>query len=126
VPAGFASKMTDTCESIIDLITDPAFKKNTDRAVPPHLTVQHENDHPHFMVFDFGICENEAGETEPQLVEMQGFPSLFAFQVWHADLMHKHYGIPAEFTPYLNGYTRESYLDLFIEMLTADINPEQV
>ena len=46
-----------------------------------HLQVPGENDHSHFIAFDFGICINEEGEFEPQLIEMQGFPTLFAFEV---------------------------------------------
>src|SRR4051812_13161263 len=59
--------MMETCESVIDFILEPSFKDLTERSIPPHLKVQHENDHPHFLVFDFGICRNAEGVLEPQL-----------------------------------------------------------
>ncbi|MBC8035243.1 MAG: hypothetical protein H7Y03_13925 [Chitinophagaceae bacterium] len=126
VPGHFRDKMLATCESIIDLIVDPDFKINTERAIPAHLKVQGEQEHPHFMVFDFGICENEAGDTEPQLIEMQGFPSLFAFQVRHAEMMRKHFDIPEHFTPYLNGFGEQEYVELFKEIVEGLHNPDQV
>src|SRR5687768_13877154 len=58
----FATQMLDTCESIIDLVTDPSFKTLTERAIPADVKVPHENEHSHFIAFDFGICENAAGE----------------------------------------------------------------
>ena len=75
----FKKKIIESCEKIIDLIIDPNFKEYTKNAVPMHLNVPNENDHSHFIAFDFGICINDEGEYEPQLIEMQGFPTLFAF-----------------------------------------------
>src|SRR5207253_3134420 len=78
----FKEKMLSACESIVDVITQFNFKSLTAHAIPSDIKVPGENDHSHFIAFDFGICENEYGELEPQLVEMQGFPTLFAFQVF--------------------------------------------
>ena len=77
VPKDFTKKMLDACESIVDIIVDPKFKELTKNAIPKHLQVHGENHHSHFIAFDFGICINDAGEYEPQLIEMQGFPTLF-------------------------------------------------
>ena len=79
VPKDFTEKMLHACESIVDFITDPGFKNLTDHAIPEGENVPDENDHTHFIAFDFGICENENGELEPQLIEMQGFPTLVCF-----------------------------------------------
>ena len=61
VPASFAASLLDTCEYIIDLIIDPSFKEWTDRAIPASDRVPNENAHPHFLVFDFGVCEDGQG-----------------------------------------------------------------
>src|SRR5260221_343419 len=81
IPRDFAAKLTDACESIIDLIVDPDFKKLTERAIPAGDRVPGENDHSHFLAFDFGICvnEEEGGAWQPQLIEMQGFASLYGY-----------------------------------------------
>src|SRR3954466_3387818 len=74
VPKAFTRQMLDTCESIIDVITDPSFTSLTDRAIPAEVKIGKEQEHAHFIAFDFGICENASGNIEPQLIEMQGFP----------------------------------------------------
>ena len=79
VPKDFTKKMLDACESIVDIIVDPNFKNITRNAIPADVKVPGENNHTQFIAFDFGICINEQGEYEPQLIEMQGFPSLFAY-----------------------------------------------
>ena len=89
--------MLDACESIVDIIVDPNFKELTKNAIPKNLQVPGENDHSHFIAFDFGICVNEAGEYEPQLIEMQGFPTLFAYEVLLDDVFRKHFPVPDNF-----------------------------
>lgn len=126
VPRDFTEKMIEACESIVDVILDPGFKKMTEAAVPPSLAVPGENDHSHFIAFDFGVCVNEQGEYEPQLIEMQGFPTLFAYEVVLPEIFDKHFPKPAGFTEYLGGYDKESYLKLFREIILGGHSPEHV
>lgn len=126
VPAGFKDKMISACESIVDIIADPKFKELTKNAIPPNLVVPDEDEHTHFIAFDFGVCVNEKGEYEPQLIEMQGFPTLFAFEVLIPEISEKHFPPPAGFTSYLGGYNKESYLQLFKEIVVGNEKPENV
>jgi hypothetical protein len=126
VGQAFKQKMLDVCEKIIDLIVDPQFKEFTKNAVPPQLHVPNENDHPHFIAFDFGVCTNEAGEYVPQLIEMQGFPTLFGYQVLFPEISRKHFPVPDYLDCYLHGYNRETYLQLFRDIVIKDENPENV
>lgn len=122
----FKQKILSACESIVDVIVKPDFKTLTANAVPQNLNVPNENEHPHFIAFDFGICENEKGELEPQLIEMQGFPTLFAYQVWDDEITRKHYDIPANYDSYLNGFNKESYVQLLKDIIVANHKPENV
>jgi hypothetical protein len=126
IPKDFTEKMLWACESIIDLITDPGFKKLTDRSIPPGESVPNENAHAHCIVFDFGICEDGNGGFEPQLIEMQGFPSLFGFQIYYPQVIEKHFQIPANFSHYLNGYNDETYLQFLKELIIGNHNVENV
>ncbi|MEP6615263.1 MAG: hypothetical protein ABJA57_01730 [Ginsengibacter sp.] len=126
IPKDFTVKMIGACEAIVDVITDKNFKNLTARAIPENESVPNENEHTHFIVFDFGICENEAGELEPQLIEMQGFPSLFAYQVYYPEVLKKHFHIPANYDNYLNGYNKESYIQLLREIIIGDHEVENV
>ncbi len=126
IPKDFTAKMLNACEDIIDVIVDPKFEAITDRSIPANVKVPNENNHTQFLVFDFGICENETGELEPQLIEMQGFPTLFAFQAFHSELTAEYANLPDNFSSYLNGYTKETYIQLLKEIIVGDLNPENV
>lgn len=126
VPQDFTKKMLDACEDIIDVITDEKFIALTERGIPANVKVPNQNSHSHFIAFDFGVCQNQDGALEPQLIEMQGFPTLFAFQAFHSAITAKYAALPANFSAYLNGYTEASYLQLFKDIIVGDLNPEQV
>jgi hypothetical protein len=126
VPKDFTAKMLAACEDIIDVIVDPKFIKLTERGIPANVKVPNENSHTEFLVFDFGICENEKGQLEPQLIEMQGFPTLYGFQAFHSELTAAYANLPANFSPYLNGYNKETYIQLLKEIIVGDLDPENV
>lgn len=122
----FKKKMLDTCEKIVDVIADPNFKELTDKAIPENLKVPDENDHSHFIAFDFGVCVNDKGEYEPQLIEMQGFPTLFAFEALIPEISRKHFPVPDYLDCYLHGYTKDTYLQLLKEIIIGNEKPENV
>jgi len=124
VPKDFTQKMLAACESIVDIISDPKFKELTKNAIPKDVKVPNENEHSHFIAFDFGICINEQGEYEPQLIEMQGFPSLFAWEILLDETFRKHYKVPEGFDCYFSGLKRESYIKLLKEILIGKHKPE--
>ena len=126
VPADFKNKMLAACESIVDLIIDPRFKELTENAIPEALRVPGENGHTHFIAFDFGICINEQGDYEPQLVEMQGFPSLFAFEILLPEISNIYFPVPDTYSSYLGGFDKTSYIRLFKEIVLGNHQPENV
>ena len=126
IPKDFTNKMLATGEHIIDTLLEPRFDAITERAIPKDLTIANENKYPDFIAFDFGICENKQGEIEPQLIEMQGFPSLFCFQALHASITTPYAAVPDTHSAYLNGYTQETYFQLLKEMVVGDLDPSNV
>jgi len=126
IPKDFGQKVFDTCEHIIDMILEPGFKELTNRAIPPGEHVSNENNHSHFLAFDFGICENSDGSYEPQLIEMQGFPTLFGFQVYYPEVVERHFNIPENYSHYFNGLNKETYIAALKEVIIGDHQPENV
>lgn len=126
VPKDFKKQMLDACESVVDLIIAPGFKSSTEKAIPESLCVPGENNYPHCIVFDFGICKDENGKLEPQLIEMQGFPSLFAFQVLVEEVYAKYFVLPKGYTAFLNGHNKTSYLQLLRELIVGNHNSKNV
>ena len=126
IPKEFTKKMLVACEDIIDIIVAPNFKSLTDRSIPEDVFVPGEEGHAQCMVFDFGICENANGEYEPQLIEMQGFPTLYAFQAFYSEITAAYADLPSNYSSYLNGYTRETYIELLKEIIVGDDKLEEV
>ncbi len=122
----FTNKIIDACESIVDVITQPNFNALVKNAVPENVAVPNETPFSHFIAFDFGICENENGELEPQLIEMQGFPTLFAYQIWHDEVTRKHFNIPENYSAYLNNFNATTYTQLLKEIIVGKHNIENV
>ncbi len=126
IDKAFKNKVLDACESIVDVITGFNFKTISRQAIPDNVNVSNENSHPHFIAFDFGICENAAGELEPQLIEMQGFPTLFGYQIFQDEVTRKYFNIPKNYSPYLNGFDTVSYTKLLKEIILGNHAPENV
>lgn len=126
VPKSFTQKMLSACESIIDVIKQPGYHEQSQKAIPAQLRVPNEDAHPHFICFDFGICLNNRGELEPQLIEMQGFPSMFAWQVILPEVHTQYFWTPQNYSPFLNGFDKTSYIDFLKKIIVADEDPENV
>ena len=126
VPKSFAAKMIEACEYVVDLVLDPRFKDLTERSIPANERVPNESGHAHMIAFDFGICINNENELEPQLIEMQGFPTLFGFQVFYPEMVRRFFDIPDNYTQYLGGYTTETYIETLREVILGGLSPEHV
>src|ERR1700753_362435 len=108
----FSEKLLQAGRDIIDVILQSNFKQMTERAIPDRWRVANENDHPHFIALDFGVCSDENGNIVPKLIELQGFPSLYGFQVKLADTYADVFETDEEWSPFFNGLNRHSYLEL--------------
>ena len=89
---------------IIGQLAQPAFRAHARTAIPPGLDVPKETAWPHFLCVDFALCQDAAGRVVPQLIELQGFPTVACWQALLAATYRKHFPeIPREFTPYFDG-----------------------
>lgn len=126
VPAALRDKLMQAGEDIIDVLTAPDFKERTENAVPAHLRVPNEDAHTSFLAIDYAVCRNAAGELEPQLIELQGFPSLYVFQDYLAGVFREHFPIPDTVTHLFNTDGTDDYLAHLRRLIVADENPENV
>jgi hypothetical protein len=126
IPKDFTKKMLDACEDIIDVIVAPNFAALTERSIPEGVRVAGNEGHAQMIVFDFGICDDGKGGYEPQLIEMQGFPTLYAFQAFHSELTTKYAELPNTHSSYLNGYNKESYIQLLKDIIVGTHNVDDV
>ena len=127
VPKALGSKLIEAGESFIDLMVSPFFKEKTRAAIPPAQHVPNENAHASFLAIDFAICKDANGELTPQLIELQGFPSIFGFQSYITEQFRKFFPIPAEFSNYFGGVTNQAeYVEVLKKVIVGSENPENV
>ncbi len=119
-------ELISAATAIANELRDARLWNRLHHALPPALRAPNEDAHPQFLQIDFAICQDEHGEPLPQLIELQGFPTVFAFQALLDEKLHQHYTIPSDLKSYFNGLSRETYLALFKDILLGDCDPEQV
>lgn len=123
VPAWLSDKMFNACREMITFIRQPSFKKMTEAAIPPHLNLPGEGSHSIFLAFDFGICKNEHGKIVPQLIELQGFPSLFGWQHFAAQHYRRFFSVD-ESLNHLFTAAEQHYLDTVQKAITGNRQKE--
>src|SRR6202451_3086612 len=70
----------DGKDLIHQLVDNSDYRAKSDEAVPTEFRVPNEPAHPMFVQVDFGLVRSADGELHPKLVELQAFPSLYAYQ----------------------------------------------
>ena len=91
-------------DDIVGQLARPAFRAHAKTAIPAGLEVPKETEWPHFLAVDFALCRDTSGQVLPQLIELQGFPTVACWQALLAAAYKRHFPeIPADFTPYFGG-----------------------
>jgi hypothetical protein len=126
IPADLRDKLIQAGKDIIKVIQQTDFKQRTEASIPPSQRVPNEDAHAEFLTFDFAVCRNSAGELEPQLIEMQGFPSLYAFQAYLPEIFAKHYPISSTVSPFIEVADANAYYANLKNLLLGGENPENV
>ena len=118
----FRLKLEDACESIISQVNEIP-EEELQKAVPAHCNVPGNTSKPHFYTIDFGICQNENGEAEPQLIELQAFPTLYAYQ---RELQKSFCDTYPFLNNLKNNISDEDYYEELRKLLIGDENPKNV
>ncbi|GAB3883834.1 hypothetical protein [Spirosoma agri] len=126
VPKILTDKLLSACDAIVDVITRDDFKTLTEQAIPEGQRVPNEDDHTQFLAVDFAVCTDENMELTPQLIELQGFPSLYAFQPYLADQFRAAFPIPDQLSHLFTVSTNDEYLDRLRQMIVGDCHPDEV
>ncbi|WP_064196420.1 MULTISPECIES: hypothetical protein [Emticicia] len=126
VPKDLKIKLLQACNDIIEVLLKPDFKEKTNRAIPENQHVPNEDAHPSFLAIDFAVCKDENGDLSPQLIELQGFPSLFGYQWYLGQKYRKFFIDPKGFNQYFNRLSMSSYVDEMKKVLLGGEAAENV
>lgn len=126
VSAELRDKILEGAEALVDFVCRPDIKDLTEGAIPASLRMPNEGHHPHYLCIDFAICDDGKGGLIPQLIEMQGFPSLFAFQNFLSKAIKRHLYVPEGYTYIHSGLTEEQYVAMLKKTILGSHAPEDV
>ena len=119
-------RIFDACNDLSRVIAADNFKELTEGALQDSYRVPNETSHSVFLQYDFGITEDENGELSPQLIEAQGFPTLYFYQDLIAGKYEKYFDIDPNYSHLFGGLTSEEYIELLRKIIVGDANPKNV
>lgn len=118
VSAAFQQQLEEAAVSIIRQCVAQEAYAASEQTLQPRFRVRNESPLPLFSVVDFAVTDHG-----PKLIELQGFPSLYAYQHLYAQMMIDQYGLEGA-TPLMRGATtREAYFQLLRTAVYADADP---
>jgi hypothetical protein len=127
MPAALLERMArDGKELIRQLVDNAEYHARSSESIPAEFKVPNETPHPMFIQVDFGLVRDAVGELQPKLVELQAFPSLYAYQPVLARTFMDVYGLDQGLQFLLGGLDAASYLKLLQRAIVGNQDPANV
>jgi hypothetical protein len=127
LPVQLIERMASNGKELIrQLVDNPEYRIKSAESIPPEFNVPRESLHPMFIQVDFGLVRDASGELQPKLVELQAFPSLYAYQPVLARTFIDVYGLDQGLRYLLGGLDSASYLSLLRQAIVGGQDPENV
>ncbi len=108
------------------LVGNSAYLQASAQAIPEAFRMPNETPHPHFMTADFGLVRTARGELELRLVELQAFPSVFAYQSILSAAYRDVFDLDESLDSFLGGHTETSFWKLYSQVVLGGHEPENV
>lgn len=113
-------------EMVEGLLFTPGYLEAARARIPAHYLVPNEAPTPLFVQADFGLIRDSQGNWAPRLVEIQGFPSLYAYQPVLAECYRDAFPWLASW-PFLPGaQSRHEYFSSLRRAICGSHDPAQV
>ncbi len=125
-PKPLVEKMARYGKELIQQLETLEYHAASAQAIPPEFDVPNEAPHPMFIQVDFGLVRDAAGELQPKLVELQGFPSLYAYQAILSQAYIDIFGLDRSLRYLHGGLDWEGYQKLLRRAIVADHDPQNV
>jgi hypothetical protein len=129
-PCFFAQSLLDRMSQygaqLLHQVECEEYRKLSEAAIPREFIAPDEAPHPLFAQVDWGIVREPSGELQPKLVELQGFPSLYAYQPMLAEAFFEFFGLDDRLKYFLGGLDCLSYKKLLDRAIVAGHDPRQV
>ena len=118
-----AAAGAEMCEA---LMGNQEYIRASRRAIPQGYCVAGEPTHPHFLTADFALVRSSSGKLEPRLVEIQGFPSVYAYQAVLSQTYREVYRLGPALGTFLSGLDEAAYWSLLGRTVLGGQDPQTV
>jgi hypothetical protein len=108
------------------LVGDDEYLAASNKAIPDAWRAADETALPHFMTVDFGLVREPDGRLAPRLVELQAFPSVYAYQFVLAENYRAAFALDPTLDFFLGGHTEASFWKLMRSVILHGHDPEHV
>jgi hypothetical protein len=126
-PSALVDRMGEDGKALIrQLVDSPEYHKRSEASIPARFRVPNETAHPMFIQVDFGLVRDAAGDLQPKLVELQAFPSLYAYQPVLSQAYMDVFELDPNLRYFLSGLDSASYKQLLSEAIVAGHDPANV
>ena len=126
-PHALVERMGEDGKALVQqLVENPAYLARSGASIPAEFRVPNESLHPMFIQVDFGLVQDSAGTLQPKLVELQAFPSLYAYQPVLAQAYIDVFGLDPALGYFLNRLNSNSYKRLLQDAIVAGHDPANV
>jgi hypothetical protein len=125
-PKTLLEQMAQYGAELIHQLETPEYFKASSRTIPPEFNVPNEAPHPMFIQVDFGLVKDASGTLQPKLVELQGFPSLYAYQAVLSQVYQEVFGLNKDLRYLHRGMDWEGYQTLLRQAIVGKHDPENV
>jgi hypothetical protein len=126
LPKPLVDRMVQFGKELIFQLDTPEYIKASSESIPPEFNVPNESPHPMFIQVDFGLIRDSAGNLQPRLVELQAFPSLYAYQAELSRAFQQVFQLDPNLHYLLSGLDEESYKALLQRAIVGQHDPEEV
>jgi hypothetical protein len=127
VPHVLVERMGEDGKALIrQLVENPEYRARSEASIPAKFRMPNESPYPMFIQVDFGLVRDSAGELQPKLVELQAFPSLYAYQPVLAQAYIDVFGLDKQLRYFLSGLDSTSYRQLLQDAIVARHDPANV
>ena len=126
-PDSLVTRMGEDGKALIrQLVDSPEYRARSEASIPAEFRVPNEAPHPMFVQVDFGLVRDAAGELQPKLVELQAFPSLYAYQPVLSQAYMDVFGLDSQLRYFLSGLDSTGYKHLLQDAIVAGHDPANV
>jgi hypothetical protein len=131
-PQALLDRMAECGKELIwQLVESSDYHELSDASIPPEFRVPHEPTHPMFVQVDFGLVRDAQGDLQPKLVELQAFPSLYAYQATLSQEYIDVFGLRKfeggqNLKFFLSGLDERTYRELLRTAIVGQQDPENV